>query len=261
MHYSKTTGKAEKDQTSVGLVFAKQPVEKTVETLTVINSLFLIPPGAENHKATACYNVPRDLQFVNYFPHMHVRGKDMKYEVVYPDGRSETLLSVDKYNFNWQTLYVLKNPLSIPKGSRFVVTAHFDNSTKNKYNPDPSKPVRFGEPTYDEMLVGYADVIRVIAKLDPKLLDAYVGDYQVGPGINFTIMREGGKLFAVAQSFGKNELLLDFEDRFTINLMGATLTFVRNEKGEVSELTIDINNQTIRAKKINNPTPTRGNEK
>ncbi|HKQ90499.1 MAG TPA: DUF3471 domain-containing protein [Blastocatellia bacterium] len=261
MHYSKTTGKAEKDRTSVGLVFAKQPVEKTVETLTVINSLFLIPPGAENHKATACYNVPRDLQFVNYFPHMHVRGKDMKYEVVYPDGRRETLLSVDKYNFNWQTLYVLKNPLSIPKGSRFVVTAHFDNSTKNKYNPDPAKPVRFGEPTYDEMLVGYADVIRVIAKLDPKLLDAYVGEYQVGPGINFTIMREGGKLFAVAQSFGKNELLLDFEDRFTISLMGAQLTFVRNEKGEVSELTIDINNQTIRAKKINNPIPTRGNEK
>ena len=61
-------------------------------------------------------------------------------------------------------------------------------------------------------------------------------------------MREGGKLFAVAQSFGKNELLLDFEDRFTISLMGAQLTFVRNEKGEVSELTIDINNQTIRAK-------------
>ncbi len=261
MHYSKNTGKPEKDRTSVGIVFAKQPVEKTVETLTVINSLFLIPPGAENHEATACYNVPRDLQFVNYFPHMHVRGKAMKYEVIYPDGRRETLLSVDKYNFNWQTLYQLKNPLPIPKGSRFVVTAHFDNSAKNKYNPDPAKPVRFGEPTYDEMLVGYADVIRVIAKLDPKLLDAYAGEYQVGPGINFTIMREGGKLFAAAPSFGKNELLLDFEDRFTINMMGAQLTFVRNEKGEVSELTIDINNQTIRAKKINNPIPTRGNEK
>jgi Domain of unknown function (DUF3471)/Copper type II ascorbate-dependent monooxygenase, C-terminal domain len=261
MHYSKTTGKPEKDRTSVAFTFAKQPVDKTIETLTVINSLFLIPPGAENHEATACYNVPRDIQFVNYFPHMHVRGKAMKYEVVYPDGRRETLLQVDKYNFNWQTLYILRNPLSIPKGSRFVVTAHFDNSAKNKYNPDPAKPVRFGEPTYDEMLVGYADVIRVIAKLDPKLLDAYVGEYQVGPGINFTIMREGGKLFAVAPSFGKNELLLDFEDRFTINMMGAQLTFVRNEKGEVSELTIDINNQTIRAKKINNPIPTRGNEK
>src|SRR5262245_36397948 len=251
MHYSKTTGKPEKDRTSVGLVFAKQPVEKPVETLTVINSLFLIPPGAENHEATACYSVPRDLQFVNYFPHMHVRGKDMKYEVVYPDGRRETMLRVDKYNFSWQTLYILKNPLSVPKGSRFVVTAHFDNSAKNKYNPDPAKPVRFGEPTYDEMLVGYADVVRVIAKLDPKFIDAYIGEYQIGPGISVTILREGDKLFAAAPSFGKNELLLDFEDRFTVSLMGAQLTFIRNEKGEVSDLTIDFNSQTIRAKKIN----------
>jgi len=261
MHYSKTTGNPEKDRTSVGIVFAKQPVEKTIETLLVVNSLFLIPPGAENHEATACYNVPRDLQFVNYFPHMHVRGKDMKYEVIYPDGRRETLLRVDKYNFNWQTLYILRNPLPVPKGSRFVVTAHFDNSAKNKYNPDPARAVRFGEPTYDEMLVGYADVIRVIPKLDPKLLDAYVGEYQVGPGINFTIMREGGKLFAVAPSFGKNELYLDFEDRFTVSMMGAILTFIRNEKGEVSELTIEVNNQTIRAKKVNNSIPARGDEK
>jgi mono/diheme cytochrome c family protein len=261
MHYSKTTGKPEKDRTSVALIFAKRPVEKTVETLTAINSLFLIPPGAENHEATACYNVPRDLQFVNFFPHMHVRGKDMKYEVVYPDGRSETLLRVDKYNFNWQTLYILRNPLFVPKGSRFVVTAHFDNSAKNKYNPDPTKAVRFGEPTYDEMLVGYADVIRVIPKLDPKLLDTYVGEYQVRQGLNFTITREGDKLFALAPNFGKNELYLDFEDRFTISLMGAQLTFIRNEKGEVIELTIDVNSQTIRAKKINNSIPARGEEK
>ncbi|MGH9751414.1 MAG: DUF3471 domain-containing protein [Blastocatellia bacterium] len=250
MHYSKTTGKPEKDRTSLALVFAKQPVEKTVETLTVVNSLFLIPPGAENHEVTACYNVQRDLQFVNYFPHMHVRGKDMKYEVIYPDGRRETLLWVEKYNFNWQTLYTLKNPAPIPKGSRFVVTAHFDNSARNKYNPDPTQTVRFGEPTYDEMLVGYADVIRVIPKLDPKLLDAYVGEYQVGPGMNFTITREGDKLFAAAPNFGKNELTPDSDHRFTISLIGAQLTFSRNEKGEVSDLTIEINRQTIRAKKV-----------
>jgi len=251
MHYSKTTGRVEKDRTSVALVFAKQPVEKTVETLTVVNSLFLIPPGAENHEATACYNVTRDLQFVNYFPHMHVRGKDMKYEVSYPDGRRETLLWVEKYNFNWQTLYTLKDPLSIPKGSRFVVTAHFNNSAKNKYNPDPTKAVRFGEPTYDEMLVGYADIIRVIPRLDPKLLDAYVGEYQVGQGMNFTIMREGDKLFAVAPNFGKNEMVPDSDNRFTIGMAGAQFTFSRNEKGEVSELTVEVNRQTIRARRIN----------
>src|SRR5215813_11872780 len=261
MHYAKTTGKPEKDRTSIAFVFAKQPVTKVVETMTVVNSLFAIPPGAENHEATACYNVQREIQFVNYFPHMHVRGKDMRYEVVYPDGRRETLLWVEKYNFNWQTLYALKNPLPVPKGSRFVVTAHFDNSAKNKYNPDPTKAVRFGEPTYDEMLVGYADVVRVIAKLDPKLLDAYIGEYQIGPGISVTIMREGDKLFAAAASFGKNEIFLDFEDMFTVSLMGAQLTFIQNEKGEVSDLTIDFNSQTIRAKKINNSIPARGNEK
>src|SRR5262245_343886 len=111
------------------------------------------------------------------------------------------------------------------------------------------------------MLVGYADVVRVIAKLDPKFLDAYAGEYQIGPGISVTIMREGDKLFAAASAFGKNELLLDFEDRFTVSLMGALLTFTRNEKGEVSELTIEVNNQTIRAKKVNNSIPARGDEK
>src|SRR5262249_44370800 len=87
LRHSQPTDKRTKARTSAALVVAKQPVEKTVETLTVVNSLFLIPPGAENHEATACYSVPRDIQFVNYFPHMHVRGKDMKYEVIYPDGR------------------------------------------------------------------------------------------------------------------------------------------------------------------------------
>ncbi|MGH9852926.1 MAG: DUF3471 domain-containing protein [Blastocatellia bacterium] len=250
MHYSKTTGKPEKDRTSVALIFAKQPVEKAVETLTVVNSLFSIPPGAENHEATACYNVQRDIQFVNYFPHMHVRGKAMKYEVVYPDGRRETLLQVDKYNFNWQTLYALKQPAPVPKGSRFVVTARFDNSAKNKFNPDPTKTVRFGEPTYDEMLVGYADIIRTVARLDPKLLEVYVGEYQVGPGMNFTITREGDKLFLVAPNFGKNEMYPDSENRFTLSLAGAQLTFSRNEKGEVSELLIELATQKFRAKRV-----------
>jgi mono/diheme cytochrome c family protein len=253
MHYSKTTGKTEKDRTSIGFVFAKQPVEKAVETLTVVNSLFAIPPGAENHAATACYNVPREIQFVNYFPHMHVRGKDMKYEVVYPDGRRETLLWVEKYNFNWQTLYALKNPIPVPKGARFMVTAHFDNSAKNKFNPDPTKTVRFGEPTYDEMLVGYADVIRVIPKLDPKLIDAYVGEYEVGPGMNFTITREGDKLFIVAPGFGKNEMFPDSENKFTLNFAGAQLTFNKNEKGELNDLTFEVERRVIRAKRVSKP--------
>ena len=107
----------------------------------------------------------------------------MKYEVIYPDGKRETLLDVRRYNFNWQTLYKLKNPVAIPKGSRLMVSAVFDNSTKNKLNPDPAKIVRFGEPTYDEMLVGFVDYARpkpaekTVAKVEASILEKYVGDY------------------------------------------------------------------------------------
>ena len=88
-----------------------------------------------------------------------MRGKDMRYDVIYPDGKQETLLNVPKFNFNWQTMYYLKNPVTLPKGTKVIVTAHFDNSTKNKYNPDPKKDVRWGDPTYDEMMIGWFDII------------------------------------------------------------------------------------------------------
>jgi hypothetical protein len=88
---------------------------------------------------------------------MHLRGKAMEIKAVYPDGRSEVLLNVPNYSFSWQTVYYLKNPVAIPKGTRLVVTAHFDNSAKNKYNPNPAAPVRFGEPTYDDMMIGWVD--------------------------------------------------------------------------------------------------------
>jgi hypothetical protein len=93
-------------------------------------------------------------------PHMHLRGKAMKFEAFYPDGRSETLLDVPNYSFSWQTVYYLKRPIALPKGTRLVVTAHFDNSAKNKYNPDPKQAVRFGEPTYDDMMIGWISYTR-----------------------------------------------------------------------------------------------------
>ena len=88
---------------------------------------------------------------------MHLRGKDMKYDVIYPDGRQETLLWVPKFSFNWQTMYYLKKPVALPKGTKLIVTAHFDNSTKNKYNPDPNKTIRWGDPTYEEMMIGWME--------------------------------------------------------------------------------------------------------
>jgi len=162
VHYSAFRGsldKAQKDRTKVGLIFAKEAPDKMAVTFAAANVLFKIPAGADNHEVTACQTVPRDVQVVNYMPHMHLRGKDMKYEVIYPDGKRETLLWVPKFNFNWQAAYVLTQPLTIPKDSKLIVTAHFDNSTKNKYNPDPKKDIRWGDPTYDEMMIGWMDIM------------------------------------------------------------------------------------------------------
>jgi hypothetical protein len=160
IHYSSFHGAietAQTDRTIVGLVFAKQPPSKRVVTFTVPNHFFKIPAGAPNHRVTAAYTFDQDVELIDYMPHMHLRGKDMKYEVVFPDGRRETLLWVPKFQFNWQTVYRLKNPIMLPRGSRIIVTAHFDNSAKNPHNPDPKKDVRWGDPTYDEMMIGWID--------------------------------------------------------------------------------------------------------
>jgi len=161
MHYSAFRGSLKEnvtDRTSIGLIFSKQPPDKMVITSAAANVMFKIPAGDGNHEVVACQTVPRDIQVINYMPHMHLRGKDMKYEAVYPDGKRETLLWVPKFSFNWQAVYWLKRPVNIPKGTKLIVTAHFDNSTKNKYNPDPSKDVRWGDPTYDEMMIGWMDI-------------------------------------------------------------------------------------------------------
>jgi hypothetical protein len=155
MHYAKTAGKVEKDRSMLGLIFAKQPPEKHVYTYPISNNFFKIPPGAERHKVTACWTTKDDIRLITMMPHMHLRGVAMKFEAFYPDGRSEILMDVPDYSFSWQTVYQLKKPLAIPKGTKIVVTGHFDNSSKNKYNPDPTQAVRFGEPTYDDMMIGW----------------------------------------------------------------------------------------------------------
>jgi mono/diheme cytochrome c family protein len=176
IHYSRFRGapdKPQSDRTSVGLIFAREPPQKRVVTLTIPNHFFKIPAGADNHQVTAAYTFEQDVELVDYMPHMHLRGKEMKYEVVYPNGKRATLLWVPKFNFNWQTLYILKEPVAIPKGTRMIITAHFDNSAKNKYNPDPAKAVRWGDPTYDEMMIGWMDyVVPNSSKRDAAAKDA-----------------------------------------------------------------------------------------
>ena len=162
LHYSSFRGaraKTVKDRSSLGLIFAKEPPHQRVVSLTIPNHFFKIPPGAANHEVTAAHTFEQEVQLIDYMPHMHLRGKDMRYEVIYPDQRRETLLLVPRFNFNWQTLYRLKSPVTLPKGTRLIVTAHFDNSARNKYNPDPTKAVRWGDPTDDEMMIGWLDYV------------------------------------------------------------------------------------------------------
>jgi mono/diheme cytochrome c family protein len=257
MHYAKTTGQPEKDRTSIGLVFAKQPVEKMIETYLVVNNLFAVPPGAENHIANACMTLRRDVELVNYMPHMHVRGKAMKYEVIYPDGKRETLLNVDRYNFNWQTLYKLSQPVAVPKGSQLMVTGVFDNSTKNKLNPDPTKTIRFGEPTYDEMLVGFFDVARPkpaarpVAKVDNATLDKYVGEYAAGMGPKFTVSRDGNTLFFSIPGQPSLPATPEADAKFYFkDVEGSSVVFVKNEQDEVVELQAELNAMKLKAKRI-----------
>ena len=157
MHYSKVAGSVQKDQSSIGLILAKNEPKKLVHTYGISNNAFLVPAGAENHRVTACWVAKEDIHLINFMPHMHLRGKAVEYKAFYPDGKSEILLNVPEYDFSWQTVYYFKQTKAIPKGTKIMVTGYFDNSTKNKYNPDPAKTVRYGEPTYDEMMIGWMD--------------------------------------------------------------------------------------------------------
>lgn len=159
MHYT-TNGEATTDRTSIGLVFAKDAPTKTVVTGNALNARFVIPPGAESHEVKSSKTFNEDVHLTSFMPHMHFRGRDFVYTAVYPDGRSEVLLNVPKYDFNWQLTYVLDKPIALPKGTKLDCVAHFDNSTKNKFNPDPTKEVRWGDQTWEEMMIGWFSYTR-----------------------------------------------------------------------------------------------------
>jgi hypothetical protein len=255
MHYSKVTGKAETDRTSVGLVFYKTVPDQILTSNGALNHYFMIPAGDGSHEVTACYNFRQDTELITLMPHMHKRGKDMRYEVVYPDGRRETLLYVPHYTFNWQSMYRFEKPLLIPKGSKLIVTAHFDNSANNKFNPDPTKTVRWGDPTYDEMMIGYIDYVlktpnRTVAKVDASILDQYVGEYEVLPGRTMTIARSGDNLVAGSKGFPTAPIFPESETKFFFKAVDVELTFVKNEKGEVTEIVLDQGGRTFHGKKM-----------
>jgi hypothetical protein len=144
----------------IGLVFAKQRPAYESTVVGIDQKRLQIPPFEANHRETRERVAPFDLYVTSLMPHMHVRGKAFKYEVLFADGREETLLDIPHYDFNWQLSYDLKQPKFIPKGSRVRVSAVFDNSAENKANPDPSKLVKWGEQTSDEMMIGYMEYFR-----------------------------------------------------------------------------------------------------
>jgi hypothetical protein len=157
VHYSKVAGSVQRDRSSVGLIFAKGPVKQEVYMAGVANPFMRLEPGVDNQQVTACWTAKQDIHIHSLTPHMHLRGKAQKIEAFYPDGRSEVLLNVPTYSFAWQVTYELKEPKAIPKGTKFLVTTLFDNSAKNKHNPDPTRAVRWGDPTYDEMMIGFIE--------------------------------------------------------------------------------------------------------
>lgn len=125
----------------------------------VPNTTFVIPPGHPNYEVTAKTVFQQDTHFSQLFLHLHVRGKDVMFKAIYPDGNEEVLLRVPKYDFNWQTSYELATPKFMPRGTTLVVVAHFDNSTGNPNNPDATAEVRWGDQTWEEMLVGYYETV------------------------------------------------------------------------------------------------------
>jgi hypothetical protein len=165
MHYV-TRGRAADDETSIGMVFATTPPKQRVLTLQLTNSSFLIPPGVDDYRVEVHGTLPNDALLLSFFPHMHLRGKRFEYNIVDSAGRAEPLLRVN-YDFYWQLSYRLATPRFLKSGTELQAVAWYDNSRKNPHNPDPDVAVRWGDQTYDEMMVGFFDVA-VPAGLDKE---------------------------------------------------------------------------------------------
>jgi hypothetical protein len=157
LHYT-ANGKASTDISKVGIKFATEKPTERVLTLAAANPQFAIPPGDSNYRVDAKITLQDDSTLIDLLPHMHFRGKDFEYRVIYPTGEKETLLNVPNYDFNWQLTYELSKPKVLPKGTVIECTAHFDNSVNNKFNPDATKEVHWGEQTWEEMMIGFFDV-------------------------------------------------------------------------------------------------------
>jgi hypothetical protein len=166
VHYT-ANGSEGEDQTMVGLELAKEPPERLFLSIGAAQPNLTIAPGDPDAEAKTTLKFGQAVDLVYMQPHMHLRGKDMRIEARYPAGQQETLLNVPRYDFNWQIVYYLKTPLHLPKGTELHLTAHWDNSPNNKWNPDPSATVRWGDQSWQEMMSCPMAVI-IDRTVDPK---------------------------------------------------------------------------------------------
>ena len=157
MHYT-ANGKAGVDRTRIGLVFAKERPKQAVLTLQMGDDRFVIPPGDPDYRVQVSGTLPNDALLISMFPHMHLRGKAFEYMLVGPRGDVTTLLKVNHYDFHWQLNYRLAEPRRLAAGTRLLCVGYFDNSANNPRNPDPTAEVRFGEQSWEEMMIGFFDV-------------------------------------------------------------------------------------------------------
>ena len=157
MHYT-TNGSPQTDQTEIGLYLLKEKPALVYESVPVMNNSFEIRPGDPNSQAQAMYGFKKNAVLHSVTPHMHLRGRTMKFEALYPDGRKEVIASIPRYDFNWQLTYQLAQPRKIPAGTWAVLTGSWDNSARNPANPDPKKTVHWGDQSFDEMFLGWYNV-------------------------------------------------------------------------------------------------------
>ena len=156
LHYT-TFGKETVDNTLLGLYFADEAPRFQYSTYSLSHggANIVIPPGATDHKMSASYVFEDEVLLHGLRPHMHYRGKNMRFTVIYPDGTKDDVINVPDYNFAWQPTYRLSEPMLLPAGSRVMIEGAFDNSQYNLGNPDPAAVVRGGAQSWDEMFIGY----------------------------------------------------------------------------------------------------------
>ena len=154
VHYT-VNGKEAVDRSVLGLKIRKDKPTYRAFSGSATQFRLDIPPNEANYKTEATYVFKEDVTMLDMTPHMHLRGKAFKYVLTYPDEKTEELLNVPHYDFNWQLSYIMAQPRQIPAGSKIEATAWYDNSANNKYNPDPSQTVHWGDQTFQEMMIGF----------------------------------------------------------------------------------------------------------